>query len=180
MTDSLRALYVNAWAAGSRTRMTNLIRIADTTELNAFIIDVEESDTFLTYDSTAIPLALEIGADKRPASTWLPALVDTLRAHRIYPIVRIVAFKDRALADKKPELAIRNTSGGLWSDRKGAAWVNPYDKRVWDYNIAIAREALDMGCSEMRAPSTTRRQEDRMRNIFHRVTSSASRTSRPV
>ncbi len=147
--DSTRALYVNAWAAGSRTRMKDLIRIADATEINAFIIDVKESDTFLTYDSTAIPLALEIGADKRPASTWLPALVDTLRAHRIYPIARIVVFKDRALADKKPELAIRNTSGGIWRDRKGGAWVNPYDKRVWDYNIAIAREALDMGFSEI-------------------------------
>ena len=129
--------------------MKDLIRIADATEINAFIIDVKESDTFLTYDSTAIPLALEIGADKRPASTWLPALVDTLRAHRIYPIARIVVFKDRALADKKPELAIRNTSGGIWRDRKGGAWVNPYDKRVWDYNIAIAREALDMGFSEI-------------------------------
>ena len=100
--DSLRALYVNAWAAGSRARMQNLIRIADATEINAFIIDVKESDTFLAYDSTAIPLALEIGADKRPASTWLPALVDTLRAHRIYPIARIVVFKDRARAEKKP------------------------------------------------------------------------------
>ncbi len=147
--DSTRALYVNAWAAGSRARMKDLIRIADATEINAFIIDVKESDTFLTYDSTAIPLALEIGADKRPASTWLPALVDTLRAHKIYPIARIVVFKDRALADKKPELAIRNTSGGVWRDRKGGAWVNPYDKRVWDYNIAIAREALDMGFSEI-------------------------------
>ena len=147
--DSTRALYVNAWAAGSRARMKDLIRIADATEINAFIVDVKESDTFLTYDSTAIPLALEIGADKRPASTWLPALVDTLRAHRIYPIARIVVFKDRALADKKPELAIRNTSGGVWRDRKGGAWVNPYDKRVWDYNIAIAREALDMGFAEI-------------------------------
>jgi hypothetical protein len=147
--DSLRALYVNAWAAGSRARMKDLIRIADATEINAFIIDVKESDTFLSYDSTAIPLAHEIGADKRPASSWMPALVDTLRAHQIYPIARIVVFKDRSLAEKKPEMAIRNTSGGLWRDRKGGAWVNPYDRRVWDYNIAIAREALDMGFSEL-------------------------------
>ena len=59
-------------------------------------------------------LAKEIGADTRPASQWLPALVDTLRAHGIYPIARIVVFKDRVLAEKKPELAIRNTSGAMW------------------------------------------------------------------
>ncbi len=147
--DSIRALYVNAWASGSRSRMDNLIRIADETEINAFIIDIKESDTFLSYDGTQIPLALEIGADKRPATKWLPALIDTLIAHRIYPIARIVVFKDRMLAEKKPELAIRHANGSVWKDNKGGPWVNPYDKRVWDYNIAIAREALDMGFSEL-------------------------------
>ena len=147
--DSVRALYVNAWAAGSRTRMADLIRIADATEINAFIVDIKESDTFLTYPNTSIELARDIGADQRPASSWLPALVDTLRAHGVYAIARIVVFKDRSLAEKKPELAIRSSTGGLWRDRKGLAWVNPYDRRVWDYNIAIAREALDMGFSEL-------------------------------
>jgi hypothetical protein len=147
--DSMRALYVNAWAAGSHDRMNELIRIADATEINAFIIDIKESDTFLTYDSTAIATVKEIGADLRPATKWLPTLVDTLNAHGIYTVARIVAFKDRMLAEKKPEYAIRHTNGGLWRDKKGGAWVNPYDKRVWDYNIAIAKEALDMGFGEL-------------------------------
>lgn len=147
--DSVRALYVNAWAAGSRSRMATLIGIADSTEINAFVIDVKESDTYLAYDSTAIPLAREIGADQRPATTWLPALIDTLQAHGIYSIARIVVFKDRQLAERKPELAIRHTNGSVWRDNKGGAWVNPYDRRVWDYNVAIAREALDMGFSEL-------------------------------
>ena len=147
--DSVRALYVNAWAAGSRSRMADLIRVADATEVNAFIVDIKESDTFLTYDSTQIALAKEIGADKRPATKWLPALLDTLKAHNIYSIARIVVFKDRMLAEKKPDLAIRHVNGGLWRDKKGGAWVNPYDHRVWDYNIAIAKEALDMGFSEV-------------------------------
>lgn len=147
--DSVRALYVNAWAAGSRSRMADLIRIADSTEINAFVVDVKESDTYLAYTGTNIPLAREIGADQRPATTWLPALVDTLKAHNIYSIARIVVFKDRMLAEKKPEFAIRHVNGSVWRDNKGGAWVNPYDKRVWDYNIAIAREALEMGFSEL-------------------------------
>lgn len=147
--DSLRALYVNAWAAGSHSRMAELLRVADATEINAFIIDVKESDTFLTYDGTKIPMAKEIGADQRPATKWLPALLDTLKAHGIYSIARIVVFKDRMLAEKKPDLAIRHVNGGLWRDKKRGAWVNPYDHRVWDYNIAIAKEALDMGFSEV-------------------------------
>ena len=162
--DSVRALYVNAWAAGSRARMRDLLRIATGTEINAFIIDVKESDTYLGYSNTRIPLAREIGADKRPATTWLPELVDSLQAHGVYSIARIVVFKDRMLAERKPELAIRHANGGVWRDNKGGAWVNPYDRRVWDYNIAIAREALDMGFSELqwdyvRFPDVT----DRMR-----------------
>lgn len=147
--DSLRALYVNAWAAGSRSRMRDLIAIADSTEVNAFVVDVKESDTYLTHDSTGIALAKEIGADQRPGSKWLPALLDTLRAHRIYPIARIVVFKDRMLAQKKPELAIRDRAGAVWLDADGKPWVNPYDRRVWEYNLAIAREALDMGFHEV-------------------------------
>ena len=147
--DSVRALYVNGWAAGGRTRMRELIRIADETEINAFVVDIKESDTYLTYDSTGIALAKDIGADTMPRSKWLPELVDTLIAHGIYPIARIVVFKDRMLAEKKPELAIRHTDGSIWLDQKGKPWVNPYDRRVWDYNIAIAREALDMGFSEV-------------------------------
>lgn len=147
--DSVRALYVNAWASGSHSRMTELLRVADATEVNAFIIDVKESDTFLSYDRTAIALAKEIGADQRPATKWLPTLLDTLKAHGIYAIARIVVFKDRMLAEKKPEFAIRHVNGGLWRDKKGGAWVNPYEHRVWDYNIAIAKEALDMGFAEV-------------------------------
>jgi hypothetical protein len=147
--DSVRALYVNGWAAGSRSRMAELIRIADETEINAFVIDIKESDTYLVYDSTGIELARAIGADERPGSTWLPALIDTLQAHDIYPIARIVVFKDRMLAEKRPDLAIRDANGGVWLDQKGMPWVNPYDREVWDYNIDIAREALDMGFSEI-------------------------------
>lgn len=165
--DSVRALYVNSWAAGSRSRMADLIAIADSTEINAVIIDIKESDTFLAYDSTAIALAKEIGADQRPATRWLPALVDTLQAHGIYSIARIVVFKDRQLAERKPELAIRHVNGSVWRDNKGGAWVNPYDRRVWDYNVAIAREALDMGFSELqwdyvRFPDVTSRMREVM------------------
>ncbi len=147
--EALKGLYVNAWAAGSRSRMAHLMRIAEETEINAFVIDIKESDTYLTYGSTEIPLAREIGADGRPASTWLPALVDSLHARGIFTIARIVVFKDRMLAEKRPDLAIRHVNGGVWGDQHGRPWVDPYNRQVWDFNIAIAREALEMGFGEV-------------------------------
>jgi len=75
--------------------------------------------------------------------------VDTLNAKGIYPIARIVVFKDRMLADLRPDLAIQHRDGGTWKDQKGKPWVNPYSREIWDYNIAIAREALEMGFAEV-------------------------------
>lgn len=147
--DSIRGLYVNAWAAGSRERMARLLEMARRTEINAFVIDIKESDTYLTYSDTRIELALAIGADRRPASTWLPELVDSLQANGIYPIARIVVFKDRMLAEQRPDLAIRHVDGGVWKDQRGKPWVDPYNREVWDFNVAIAREALEMGFSEI-------------------------------
>jgi hypothetical protein len=147
--DSMRALYVNAWASGRRGTLRELIRVADETEINTFVVDIKESDSYLSYDSTGIALAREIGADQEPRSRFFRAMVDSLKAHNIYPVARIVVFKDRMLADKRSDLAIQHRNGGVWKDQHGKPWVNPYNRTVWDYNIAIAREALDMGFSEI-------------------------------
>jgi hypothetical protein len=147
--DSIRGLYVNAWAAGSRARMASLLEIARRTEINAFVIDIKESDTYLTYGDSRIELARAIGAHQRPASQWLPELLDSLRAENIYPIARIVVFKDHMLAEKRPDLAIRHRDGGVWKDQRGKPWVDPYNRVVWDFNVDIAREALEMGFSEI-------------------------------
>src|SRR5690242_18357543 len=39
--SAVRALYVNRWASQSRKRMAKLIAIADTTEINALVIDMK-------------------------------------------------------------------------------------------------------------------------------------------
>ncbi len=147
--DSIRALYLNAWALASRDRVREFLQIARDTEINAFVLDIKESDSYLTHSGTEIALAKEIGADGRPASNWLPELVDSLKANDIYTIARIVVFKDEMLATKRPDLAIQTREGGVFRDRSGAPWVNPYNRTVWDYHIDIAREALEMGFSEL-------------------------------
>ena len=38
----VRALYVNRWASQSPKRMHDLIAIADSTEINAFVIDMKD------------------------------------------------------------------------------------------------------------------------------------------
>jgi hypothetical protein len=144
--EVVKALYLNAWAAGSPRKLARLIDIADKTEVNAFVIDVKEAGE-LSYASK-VKLAVEIGANREYIRN-VRRMLDTLRAHNIYPIARIVVFKDPVLAEAKPAFAVKNKDGTVWKDNKGKAWVDTYNRGVWDYNIALAREAIELGFSEV-------------------------------
>jgi hypothetical protein len=37
----------------------------------------------------------------------------------------------------------------VWEDAAGLGWTNPYDKRVWDYNVDIAEVAAKSGFDEI-------------------------------
>jgi hypothetical protein len=79
----------------------------------------------------------------------LTALLDTIKAHKILPIARIVVFKDSVTARVHPEWTIRRTDSSIWRDKKGIAWVNPYHKELWDYNIGVAEELVKLGFQEI-------------------------------
>jgi hypothetical protein len=79
----------------------------------------------------------------------IKALMQRLEEKNIYPIARIVVFRDPYLPEFYPEWAIHRKDGSIWTDDKGFTWMNPYEKKVWDYNIAIAKEAALMGFKEI-------------------------------
>ncbi|HEX9310446.1 MAG TPA: putative glycoside hydrolase, partial [Gemmatimonadaceae bacterium] len=147
-----RGLYVNRWAAlGSK--LTRLIDVAKKTEVNALVIDVKDDRGFVLYRSS-VPLAREIGADTADghwmSRSKLRGVLDTMTAHGIYPIARIVVAKDPLLAGKKLELAIkRKTDLKPWIDKNGNPWLDPHQRIVWQYAADLAREAYEVGFSEV-------------------------------
>lgn len=143
----IRGLYLNAYAAGSRTRLPRLIAVADTTEINAFVVDVKD-ERGIRY-RTDIELAAELAQDGEVMIRDIAGLADTLRAHNIYSIARIVVFNDPILSTAKPDWSIKRADGGLWLDRTGNSWVSPWDERVWEHNIAIAEEVARAGFDEI-------------------------------
>jgi hypothetical protein len=143
---AVRGLYLNAWAAGSTRKLANLIEVANRTEINTFVIDVKEGGE-ISYRSR-VPLAREIAADQ-PHIRDIRAVLRQLHENGIYTIARIVVFRDAVLANARPDLAVRHVNGGEWIDSYGHRWVDSYNRDVWDYNIAIAREALELGFSEI-------------------------------
>jgi hypothetical protein len=142
----VRALYVNRWASQSPKRMHELIAIADSTEINAFVIDMKD-EFGLNFESADTMVKRNAGnSGKVP---HLKELLDTLKAHHILAIARMVTFKDSVAARNNPQHVIRKPDGTPWHDKKGLTWVDPYDHAIWEYNIRVAVEMAKLGFGEV-------------------------------
>lgn len=142
----VKGIYVTAYSAGG-SRMNELVDLVDNTELNAMVIDIKDDTGYITY-KTENPELNKLGK-AQPFIRDIDALMDRLEKHDIYPIARIVVFKDTILAKKHPEYSFVQKNGSIWSNRGGDSFVNPYSKEVWDYNIEIAKEAAKLGFKEI-------------------------------
>ena len=161
--NPVRGLYVNRWAAIG-DRMWQLIDVAKRTEVNALVIDVKDDRGLVLYHSQ-VPLAKEIGADTtRPMSyRRLRAVLDTLRAHNIYPVARIVVAKDPLLAEAKPEWSIKRKRDSMpWLDKNQRPWLDPTHSEVWKYAGDLAAEAVNLGFSEVQFDYVRFPDEDRL------------------
>jgi len=147
-TAKIKGLYVNAWAFGSK-KLWQLVRLADETEINAFVVDVKDDTGCLLYPST-VPTAEQIGANRCVRAKDARARLDTLAAHDIYAIARIVVAKDPLLAERKAGWSVKDrVTGELWRDRINSAWVDAYNDSVWIYSAQLAQEAAQMGFQEV-------------------------------
>ncbi len=143
----VRAIYLNAWAFGSR-RFYDLIRLVEGTEVNSFVIDVKDDTGYLTYRSN-VATAISIGANTQLRAPDTRARLRALEARGIHPIARIVVAKDPLLARQRPAWAIRDVRGGAWLDRQGRPWVDAYSDSVWAYAAALGAEAVRQGFDEL-------------------------------
>lgn len=141
----IRGIYLNAYAAGSQKRLATLLRMADSTEINTFVVDVKD-EKGMRY-RTDLALQKQIGGEVTISN--LKTLVDSIHAHNVWAVARIVVFKDPMLSKAKPDWSIKNPSGGLWMDKAGNTWVSAWDPNVWEYNIAIAEEVMKAGFDEI-------------------------------
>lgn len=144
--DAVRGVYVTGHSAGGEL-FKDLVHLMDVTDLNAMVIDIKDDFGNLTYiPEEQSPLAaMGIG---KPYIQDLQSMMKELEAKQIYPIGRIVVFKDTVLAEKRPDLSFLDGEA-VWKNRRQEAFVNPFLKEVWDYNVDIAIEAAKMGFQEI-------------------------------
>jgi hypothetical protein len=129
-------------------RFERAVALALETEVNALVIDVKDDSGLMTYESN-LDIVKEVNGNRGVRINDVKAMLEKLKDYDIYTIARIVTFKDENFAVQKPDHSIQLKNGGIWKDYSGTSWVNPFDEYVWDYNIAIAREAALKGFDEI-------------------------------
>jgi hypothetical protein len=146
---AIKAAYLTYYGFADRQIRGRVLDLIARTELNAVVIDVKGDRGFIPY-RTEVPLALAAGAQGAVILKDFDGMMADLRARGVYTIARIVTFKDNVLAHHRRDLAIIDArTGKPWIDRERLAWVDPFRTEVWDYNIAIAREAIRKGFDEV-------------------------------
>lgn len=147
--EEVKAIYLTGWSAGSAKKVQSSIDLINRTELNAVVIDIKDYSGLVSYYMD-IPLVKESGADKEIRIANPGEVIKKFHEAGIYVIGRITVFQDPILAKAKPEWAMKNkTTGKIWTDNKGLAWMDPAGSGTWDYVISIAKDATAMGFDEI-------------------------------
>jgi hypothetical protein len=141
----VKGIRVYAPVAGSDTDFANLLDLIDGTVINTLVFDTKEEGGSVLYESQ-VPDAQEAVINGYDAAEVL-AEAD---ARGLYTITRIVTFQDDFWARAHPDHASHNTAtGGPWTNNRGLAWMDPTDREAWEYPLALAVEACQLGFDEI-------------------------------
>jgi hypothetical protein len=115
--------------------------------LNTVEVDVKDESGNVAFIKGAPSLAVKDGA----ARGYYNAKAAAAQAHKagIYLIGRVVTFEDPVTAVAHPELAIHRSDGSLWRTNGGLAWLNPYSRAAWKYDVDVAVSAAKAGFDEI-------------------------------
>jgi hypothetical protein len=115
--------------------------------LNTVEVDLKDENGNVSFMKGAPTIALKDGA----AQPYFNARAAAAQAHNagIYLIGRVVSFEDPITAVAHPQLAIHKRDGSLWRTNGGLAWLNPYSRAAWKYNVDVAVAAAKAGFDEI-------------------------------
>lgn len=145
---SPKALYLSSFGATSGKIMGNAKRILNSTEINAFVIDMKMDRGQIAF-KTSNPIANSIGAQDVILFKDIKKFVADLHKEGIYVIARIVSFKDTPYVTAHPEMGVHTNDGSLFKDKEGLYWIDASRKEPRDYIISIATEAAAAGFDEI-------------------------------
>ena len=115
--------------------------------LTAIELDVKDENGEIGFTPRSLPLARKVGAAREYYGARTAARL--VHGRGLYLVGRVVVFEDPLLSSGRPDLAVRRSDGSVWRDAAGLGWTNPYDRRVWKYNVDVAVAAARAGFDEI-------------------------------
>src|SRR5260221_248415 len=142
----IRGIHVTAALASLPGKLAEYAKLRNQ-GLNTIELDIKDEGGDVAFSPRSVPLVKAVGAAR---GYYNPkAVARQLHAKGIYLIGRVVVFQDPRLAVARPQLAIHRANGSVWTTSAGLGWTDPYDKRVWAYDVGIASAAAKAGFVEI-------------------------------
>ncbi|MGP6139751.1 putative glycoside hydrolase [Jeotgalibaca sp. A127] len=145
--DGVKGIYLTENTAANPERVEELIAYLNSNDLNAMVIDIKNDNGHVTADFNSEDA--HIKKNTVPVIADIDALMERLEEEQIYPIARIVAFKDSVLAEEEPHMSFLNPDGSIWAYGNGELFINPFLKETWDYAVNVGIEAAKAGFKEV-------------------------------
>lgn len=148
----VKSLYLSTQNLFNKKKIAELERIISETDANGIVIDFKDSNN--------------------PKDAHLRSLVERFRTVGAYTIARIVTFQDTVFAKKYPDIAIKTRGGYFWYSGRAVwkrYWLDPASVKAQEYNIAVAKRAIDAGFNEVQFDYIRFPTDGNMKNIVYPV-----------
>ena len=141
------AIYMTQCAVGTPSLRDSLVKLIDSTELNAVVIDIRDYTGKIAFP-TDDPLLKAYVSDQCGAKD-MNVFIQQLHDKNIYVIGRITTFQNPAYTKAHPDQAVQKKGGGVWKDYKGLSFVDVGAKPYWESVVALGKDAHDLGFDEL-------------------------------
>lgn len=135
LMKNAKAMYLNA-GGNVISNVDSYLEIATTSGVNAIVVDIKDgalaypSEVAKEYSKTAYNTSIN------KMDTYKTA-IDKIKNAGIYVIGRIVVFNDPHFGKDHPEDCIK-------SSVSSQLWPSAYSRLAWEYNVELAKEAIDL------------------------------------
>lgn len=146
----VKGIYVSFNSFASTKKLDSLIKLANESDINAFVIDVKNDYGYLSWKMNESLLEYNPYALDRYYVKNIEKVMKKLKDNNIYTIARIVSFKDPSYGKAHPDKIIRKRKDNTpYTNNDKIVWISPYDENLWEYNVAVAKEAANVGFNEI-------------------------------
>lgn len=140
----VHALYVPSEKINAEGITNALLDMADE-NADALLLNMKPESGILSYVSS-----VDLAASYETSGTFeIRDSIATLKEAGVYLIAQISCLVDERMATRNTPMAIQDSSGNAYRDERNRYWLNPENKDVSSYIVAIIHELSAMGFDEI-------------------------------